>query len=89
MKKRSGGQRAIETHDLRQQRYPLPGTDLGSVNARPMDFVPDVDFAGDRKNETRCTCGHEGCHYDWEEGHPRHMGQHSFAVEKKAKRWEI
>jgi hypothetical protein len=54
-----------------------------------MDFVPDVDFAGDRKNETRCTCGHEGCHYDWEEGHPGHMGQHSFAVEKKAKRWEI
>lgn len=28
---------------MRQQRFPLPGTDLGSLNARPMDFVPDVD----------------------------------------------
>lgn len=43
MKKQSG-KTAIETHDLRQRRYPLPGTDLGTVNAQPDDFVPDVDL---------------------------------------------
>lgn len=42
MKKQSS-QKAIETHCLRQQRFPLPGTDLGYLNAQPMDFVPDVD----------------------------------------------
>jgi hypothetical protein len=85
MKKSSG---AIETHNLRQQRYPLPGTDLGSVNARPAEFVADVDLNPCGHSEGRCTCGHEGHHYEYEDGHGGHIGQHTFAVPKYAKKFD-
>jgi hypothetical protein len=86
MKKSSG---AIETHNLRQQRFPMPGTDLGMVNVRPMDFVPDVDLNPCGHPEGQCTCGHLGRHYEFEDGHGGHMGQHTFAVPKIARKWEI
>ena len=86
MKRKSGNDHADV---MRQQRFPLPGTDLGYLNAQPMDFVPDVDLAACGHPEGRCICGHEGHHYDWEDGHAGHMGQHSFAVPKYAKKWEI
>lgn len=86
MKKQSG---AIETHNLMQERYPMPGTDLGYVNQVPEGFVPDVDLSCRHNDDDTCICGHKGRHWEFEEGHQGHMGQHTFAVEKKAKKWEI
>lgn len=86
MKKRSG---SVSEHNLSQARHMQPESDLGAVNAYPQEFVPDVDFAPPCVHGDVCTCGHHGHHYEWEEGHGGHMGQHSFAVEKRAKKWEI
>jgi hypothetical protein len=47
MKKQSG---AIETHDLRQRRYPMPGTELGTTTAIPYNEAWDVDAPGDTKS---------------------------------------
>lgn len=80
MKKNSG---AIETHDLRQARCPMPGTDLGKVNAYPQEFVPDVDLASRCEGTDVCTCGHCGHHYSWNGNHSGHMGQHTFSVPSK------
>jgi hypothetical protein len=41
--KRKSEQQAIECHDTSANRFPMPGTDLGSTNAIPCDLVIDVD----------------------------------------------
>ena len=41
--KRKSEQQAIETHDTSANRFPMPGTDLGSTNAIPCDLAIDVD----------------------------------------------
>jgi hypothetical protein len=74
-------------HDFSQTRYPLPGTDLGRVNAEPAEFVPDVDLSTCRHTEDTCTCGHKGRHSEWVDGHEGHMGQHSFAVPRIGKKF--
>ncbi len=48
MKKKSS---AIETHDIRQTRYPMPGTDLGFTNAVPFNDAYDVDVSGGLQSE--------------------------------------
>lgn len=88
MKRKSNG---IEHPDvMRQRQFPAGrGSDLGSTTAIPMDFVPDVDLAPCRHEEGKCTCGHLGHHYDFEEGHSGHMGQHTFSVPKPARKWDM
>jgi len=49
--KRKVGQQSIETHDIRQTRYPMPGTDLGFTNAIPFNDAYDVDVSGGRQSE--------------------------------------
>ena len=49
--KRKVGQQSIETHDIRQTRYPMPGTDLGFTNAIPFNDAYDVDMSGGRQSE--------------------------------------
>jgi hypothetical protein len=41
--KRKSEQQAIETHDISANRFPMPGTDLGTTNAIPCDLAVDVD----------------------------------------------
>lgn len=41
--KRKSEQQAIETHDTSANRFPMPGTDLGTTNAIPCDLAIDVD----------------------------------------------
>jgi hypothetical protein len=50
VKKKSGAQ-AIETHDISQRKYPMPGTDLGETNAIPFNDAYDVDLSGGRQSE--------------------------------------
>ncbi len=40
--KRKEDQQAIETHCLSANRFPMPGTDLGTTNAIPCDLAVDV-----------------------------------------------
>jgi hypothetical protein len=40
------GKQAIETHDISQRKYPMPGTDLGSTTAVPFNDAYDVDLSG-------------------------------------------
>lgn len=43
MKRKPEHQQAIETHDTSANRFPMPGTDLGTTNAIPCDLSIDVD----------------------------------------------
>lgn len=43
--------KAIETHDLCQKKYPMPGTDLGETNACPYNEAYDVDMSGGRQSQ--------------------------------------
>ena len=45
------GRQAIETHDISQKKYPMPGTDLGTTNACPFNEAYDVDISGGRQSE--------------------------------------
>ena len=49
--KKSAGRQAIETHDISQRKYPMPGTDLGETNAIPYAGAYDVDMSGGRQSE--------------------------------------
>ena len=41
----------IETHDISQRKYPMPGTDLGTTNAIPFNDAYDVDMSGGPQSE--------------------------------------
>ena len=48
---RKDANRAIETHNLSQRRFPMPGTELGETTAIPYDGAYDVDMSGGRQSE--------------------------------------
>ena len=54
MKKKTG-QQSIETHDISQRQYPMPGTDLGETTAIPYNECYDVDLSG---GPSYCRLGH-------------------------------
>ena len=60
--KRKVGQQSIETHDIRQTRYPMPGTDLGFTNAIPFNDAYDVDMSGGSQSEYCLGRGDEYSH---------------------------
>lgn len=81
------GQQSIETHDIRQRRYPVgPESDLGRTNAIPFNQAEDVDDSGGEicGRTGRCECGHHGHHYSFE-GHESHMSHFSY-TEKRPRR---
>ena len=41
----------VETHDISQRKYPMPGTDLGSTTAIPFNEAYDVDMSGGSQSE--------------------------------------
>ena len=41
--KRKSEEKAVETHCLSSNKFPMPGTDLGTTNAIPCDLAVDVD----------------------------------------------
>ena len=43
MKRKPQHEQAIECHDTSANRFPMPGTDLGTTNAIPCDLAVDVD----------------------------------------------
>jgi len=45
------GKQAIETHDISQRKYPMPGTDLGTTTAIPFNDAYDVDMSGGSQSE--------------------------------------
>lgn len=45
------GKQAIETHDISQKKYPMPGTDLGTTTACPFNEAYDVDISGGAQSE--------------------------------------
>ena len=45
------GKQAIETHDISQRKYPMPGTDLGTTTAVPFNDAYDVDLSGGSQSE--------------------------------------
>ena len=49
--KRQPNNQAIETHDISQKKFPMPGTDLGTTNAIPYDGAYDVDMSGGKQSE--------------------------------------
>lgn len=60
--KRTGNQ-AIETHDISQKKYPMPGTDLGTTTAIPCDDAYDVDVSGGRQSEYCLGTGDEDSNF--------------------------
>ena len=48
---RKDANRAIETHDICQRRFPVPGSELGETTAIPYAGAYDVDMSGGRQSE--------------------------------------
>lgn len=63
--KRKTSQAAIETHDISQRKYPMPGTDLGSTNAIPFDEAVDVDASGGRQGSYCLGTGDECSNFSY------------------------
>ena len=64
MKRKSGAQ-AIETHDISQRKYPMPGTDLGDTNAIPFNEAQDVDLSGGRQPSYCLGRGDDCSHFSY------------------------
>lgn len=63
--KRKQSQSAIETHDISQRKYPMPGTDLGSTTACPFDEAQDVDLSGGRQSSYCLGTGDECSNFSY------------------------
>ncbi len=85
--KRSNGNDHADV--MRQQKYPMPGTDLGETTAIPYNEASDVDAPGTypSERESVCACGHVGRHFSGEcRGH---HATKTFVVEAKREELEM